>query len=86
MEREKIVFWRDLLLRMFILGLLVALLILGATMAFWDTAAGVGMHLFRVDEKSLGRIALTFFSNLRIVLIFFFLVPALALHWMAKKK
>ncbi len=86
MEREKIIFWRDLFLRMFIVGLVVALLILGATMAFWNTAAGVVMHLFLVDEKALGRIALTFFSNVRIVLIFFFLVPALALHWMAKKR
>jgi preprotein translocase subunit SecG len=29
---------------------------------------------------------LLFFIQLRIVLVFFFLVPALALHWMARKK
>jgi len=86
MERDKIIFWRDLLLRMFVIGLVVALLILGATMAFWNTAARVVAHLFLVDEKALGRLTLTFFINVRIVLIFFFLVPALALHWMAKKK
>jgi hypothetical protein len=86
MEREKIIFWRDLLLRMFVIGLVVALLILGGTVAFWNTAARVVMHLFLVDEKALGRLTLTFFINVRIVLIFFFLVPALALHWMTKKK
>jgi len=86
MEREKIIFWRDLLLRMFFIGLIVALLILGGTMAFWNTAARVVTHLFLVDEKALGRLTLTFFIDVRIVLIFFFLVPALALHWMAKKK
>jgi hypothetical protein len=29
---------------------------------------------------------LLFFIQLRVVLVFFFLVPALALHWMARKK
>jgi hypothetical protein len=29
---------------------------------------------------------LLFFIQMRVVLVFFFLVPALALHWMARKK
>jgi hypothetical protein len=29
---------------------------------------------------------LLFFMELRVVLVFLFLVPALALHWMARKK
>jgi preprotein translocase subunit SecG len=29
---------------------------------------------------------LLFFLELRVVLVFLFLVPALALHWMARKK
>jgi preprotein translocase subunit SecG len=29
---------------------------------------------------------LLFFVELRVVLVFLFLVPALALHWMARKK
>ena len=39
-----------------------------------------------MDEKELGRLALVFLMTLRIVLVFLFLVPALALHWMARKK
>ena len=69
----------------FVVGIVVALLLLGATLAFWNVAAGWVMHLFSVDEKTLGRIVLTFFTNVRIVVLFFFLVPAIALHWMAKK-
>ena len=86
MEREKIIFFRNLFLRMFVVGIVFALLLFGATLAFWDTAAGWVMDLFRVDEKALGRIVLVFFTNVRLVVVFFFLVPAIALHWMAKKR
>ena len=85
MEREKIIFLRNLFLRMFVVGIVIALLLLGATLAFWNTAGGWVMNLFSVDEKTLGRIVLTFFTNVRIVVLFFFLVPAIALHWTAKK-
>jgi len=85
MEHEKIIFLRNLFLRMFVVGIVIALLLLGATLAFWKVAAGWAMHLFGVDEKTLGRIVLTFFTNVRIVVLFFFLVPAIALHWMARK-
>jgi len=85
MEREKIIFLRNLFLRMFVVGIVIALLLFGATLAFWNTAAGWVTHLFSVDEKTLGRIVLTFFTNVRIVVLFFFLVPAIALHWTAKK-
>ena len=85
MERDKIIFFRNLFLRMFVVGIVVALLLLGATLAFWHVAAGWIMHLFSVDEKTLGSILLTFFTNVRIVVLFFFLVPAIALHWTSKK-
>ena len=81
MEREKIIFFRNLFLRMFVVGIVVALLLLGATLAFWNVAAGWLMHLFSVDEKTLGSIVLTFFTNVRIVVLFLFLVPAIALHF-----
>ncbi len=86
MEREKIIFFRNLFLRMFVIGVVIALLLFGATLAFWDLAASWMMHLFSVDEKALGRIVLTFFTNVRLIVLFLFLVPAIALHWMAKKQ
>src|SRR6266568_3466146 len=48
--------------------------------------------LFRCDapvlehQRILGDTLLLFFIQLRVVLVFFFLVPALALHWMARKR
>ena len=44
------------------------------------------MGSFSVDEKTLGRIILTFFAHVRLIVLFLFLVPAIALHWMAKKQ
>ena len=67
-------------------GIALALLLLGATLVFWNTAAGWVMHLFGVDEKALGRIVLSFFTNVRLVVLYLFLVPAIALHWTAKKQ
>lgn len=56
------------------------------TYAFWNTWASWVPSFFKVDEKEFGRLVLVFFMTLRIVLVFLFLVPALALHWMARKK
>lgn len=86
MERKKIIFFRNLFLRMLVVSVVLALLLFGATIAFWDLAAGWMMHLFKVDEKTLGQIVLIFFTNVRLVVLFLFLVPALALHWMAQKQ
>jgi hypothetical protein len=85
MDREKIIFFRNLFLRMFVIGIVFAILLFVSTFVFWNSAAGWAMQMFKVDEKELGRIALQFFTNIRIVVLFFFLAPALALHWMAKK-
>ena len=85
MDREKIIFFRNLFLRMFVIGIVFAILLLVATFVFWNSAAGWAMQMFKVDENDLGRIALQFFTNIRIVVLFFFLAPALALHWTAKK-
>lgn len=86
MEPEKVIFLRNFFFRAFVIGLLFALFFLIMTLTLWNTWAGWVAHLFTVDEKDLGRIVLEFFTHVRIVLIFFFLVPALALHWTAKKQ
>jgi hypothetical protein len=86
MDRDKIIFFRNLLLRAFVIGVGFALLIFAATMLLWDTFAGLMRHLFLVDEKDLGRMLLGFFVNARLIIIFLFLTPALALHWAARKQ
>jgi hypothetical protein len=86
MEREKIIFFRNLFFRAFVIGILFALFYFIVTYAFWDTWAPWTTRFYRIDEKELGRLVLMFFLELRVVIVFFFLVPALALHWSAQKK
>jgi hypothetical protein len=85
MEREKIIFFRNFFLRGFAVGVLFALFYWIVTLALWHTYSPWLSERFKVDEKDLGVITLNFFANLRVVLVFFFLVPSLALHWSAKK-
>ena len=86
MKHEHIIFLRNFFFRAFVIGVAFALFFFIMTLAFWNTWTGWVLHLFKVDEKDLGRIVLEFFTHVRIVLVFFFLVPALALHWTAKKQ
>ncbi len=86
MEYEKFIFFWNFLFRAFLIGVAFALFYFIATYVFWDTAVSWATHFFKTDEKELGRLVLMFFVELRIVLVFLFLVPALALHWMARKK
>jgi hypothetical protein len=85
MEREKIIFLRNLFLRAFVVGVLFAFFYWLATLMLWHSYAPWLMERFNIDEKGLGALTLNFFANVRIVIVFFFLVPALALHWTAKK-
>jgi hypothetical protein len=51
----------------------------------WHAYVQWPVERFKLDEKEVGALTLNFFANLRIVIVFFFLAPALALHWSAKK-
>jgi hypothetical protein len=86
MEREKIIFFRNCFFAAFIIGLVFALFYFFATMLLWNTGASWATHFFKIDEKEFGRLVLLFFIELRVVLVFFFLVPALALHWIARRR
>ena len=85
MEHEKIIFLRNFFFRAFVIGVAFALLYFIVACAFWNTWATWIAYWFKVDEKEFGRLVLLFFTQIRIVIVFLFLVPALALHWMAKK-
>jgi hypothetical protein len=85
-EREKIIFFRNFLFGAFVIGLVFALFYFFATLMFWNTGLSMATHFFKIDEKEFGRLVLLFFIQLRVVIVFFFLVPALALHWMARKR
>jgi hypothetical protein len=85
MEREKIIFLRNFFFRAFIIGVTFALVYFIVAYALWNTWATWVAYWFKVDEKEFGRLVFLFFMQLRIVIVFLFLVPALALHWMARK-
>ena len=85
MDREKIIFFRNVFLRAFAVGVLFALFYWIATLALRHAYAPWLVERFKLDEKELGALTLNFFANVRIVIVFFFLTPALALHWTAKK-
>ncbi len=86
MEYEKIIFFRNMFFRAFIVGLAFALFYFIATYLFWNTGVPWATHFFKIEEKEFGKLVLLFFLELRVVLVFFFLVPALALHWMARNR
>jgi hypothetical protein len=85
MEHDKIIFLRNVFFRAFIIGIIFALFYFIVTYAFWDTWASWTTRFFKIEEKELGRLVLMFFLELRVVIVFLFLVPALALHWSAQK-
>jgi hypothetical protein len=85
MDYGKIIFFRNFFFCAFIIGVVFALFYFIVTYAFWETWASWATHVFKTDEKELGRLVLMFFVELRLVLVFLFLVPALAFHWMARK-
>jgi len=85
MENEKIVFFRNFLLRTLFIGVLFAILTFVLLVAFRNTWEMWVAKIFGTEEKELGKIVLNFFMNVRLVLVFLILSPAIALHWMVKK-
>ena len=77
---------RNLFFRAFVIGVAFAMFYLIATYMFWNTGVSWATHFFKIDEREFGRLVLLFFIELRVVLVFFFLVPALALHWVSRKQ
>jgi cell division protein FtsX len=84
-DKEKIILLRNFFWRGFLIALVIAILMFVATMLLWNMAAAWVNHLFGLDEKEMGRLVLAFFLDVRLILLFFFLTPALALHWTARK-
>lgn len=85
MEKEKIVFLRNFLLRTFFIGLLVAIIIFIIAVAFKNSWEIWAEKIFGVEKDEVGEIIFGFFMNVRLVLLFLILSPAIALHWMSKK-
>ena len=86
MEKQKLIFIRDFLLRTFVIGLVFAILLFVITATFWDRWSGFLYAKFQVPKDELGELVVDSFLHLRLYLIFVILVPGLAMHWLIRSK
>ncbi len=87
MGTEKIIFFRNLLFKTFIIGVLFGLFYFIATIIFWNTGLMSRIErMFNVNDTEVGNLTLSFFSTMRLILAFLLLAPCIALHWMIKQK
>jgi len=78
METEKIIFFRNLFFKCFIIGVLFGILYVAGTIVFWNSYLMSWVeNFFKISEKDLGYMVLNFFVNIRLILAFFMLIPAL---------
>lgn len=76
---------KNVLFKAFLIGLAIFILLLVVTAVFWHPWSSLIMNLFKVDEMTLGKLVVNSFLNARIILLFIFLVPAVAIHIVLKK-
>lgn len=86
MEKDKMIFFRGFLFRTFLIGLLFAILIGIATITLRNTFMPLAASILHVGEAEVNEAILVFFLNVRLVLMFFILAPAVAMHWMILSK
>ncbi len=86
METEKILFLRNFLFRTFLIGLVIAIVLGLVTIAFWHSLVPWAAGLIGIQPAEVRELTIVFFMDIRIILIFFMLTPALGLHWMYKSK
>ena len=86
MEKNQVLFFRNVFLRAFAVGVVFAVLYFTVTISFWDHWVSLMERMFSLDEKGTSRVVVEGFTLIRLILVFFLLVPAIALHWTSKMK
>lgn len=86
METKNLLLLRDLFFKAFLIGLAIFIFIIVVTALFWKPWAAFIAATFKVEEATLGELAVNSFLLTRIIVIFLFLVPAIALHIVIKTK
>lgn len=72
---------RNVLLRSFAIGVVIALLMVGGFVAAWPVWTGLAIAWFHTDQAQLSELVLRLFTEIRFYLVFVLLVPGLAIHW-----
>ena len=79
---EKVLFVRNFLYKFFVIGFL--LLIISAILYIFlkDFAAGIAQSWYKIEPVFYYNFAFVLLAYIKVILFFFILTPALALHWM----
>jgi hypothetical protein len=72
---------RNVLLRWFVIGVVIALVQFIATLTAWSFWVPLASAWWHTDEQHLSTLALIYFTVLRFFLVFMLLIPGLAIHW-----
>lgn len=83
LERLRLI--RNVLLRTFVVGFVIALVLGLVTMMGWVKWMTMASAWFHTDPATLTPLVLNFFLDIRFFLLFIVLAPALAMHWTIKK-
>ena len=75
---------RNLLLRLAAISFVLCLVMAFATVALWDTWAGLASQWFHMTPAAIGPMVGNFFAFVKFYYVFVLLAPALALHWTIK--
>ena len=81
MEKQQVLFFRNLFLKGFAVGVVFVLLYVILTLAFWDTWVYLLGKMFRLGEEDMAEVVVEGLMHLRILVVFFTVIPAIALHW-----
>ena len=80
MEKQKLIPIRDLLLKTFVVGLILAIILFVMTFKFWDVWSTFVTSKFGVEKSLLGELVVNSFLYTRFYLLFVILAPAIGLH------
>lgn len=86
MNLESLRLLRNILLRSVVIGMAFALFFAAVTFGAWDAWIGNVTKWCHTDEAHIGSLILTFFTEIRFLLVFLLLTPALAIHWTIKRE
>lgn len=85
MDLQQLTQLRNFFFKAFLIGLAAFLILLFGTIFIWDIWSSFIELKLKVNPATLGELVVNSFLITRMIIIFLFLVPAIALHIIIKK-
>ncbi|MDP3353702.1 MAG: hypothetical protein Q8S44_08180 [Flavobacteriaceae bacterium] len=85
MDTKQLTQLRNFFIKAFLIGLAAFLILLFGTIFIWDIWSSFIQTKLNVEPAILGELVVNSFLLTRMIIIFLFLVPAIALHVIIKK-